>query len=91
MTHPHVMESFRPGVPGSCLALLVIVISLLLAIGDRASADDFQPATAHRLIVGWDLSFGVGESLKFELICDRKQPRADGPAFDNLLLGSDTP
>ena len=36
-------------------------------------------------------SFAVGVPLTIELISDRKQPRDDGPAFDNLLLGSGRP
>ena len=34
--------------------------------------------------------FAAGMPLSIELICDRKQPRDDGPAFDNLLLRSGT-
>ncbi len=36
-------------------------------------------------------SLAAGIPFKIELICDRKQPRDDGPAFDNLLLRSERP
>ena len=36
-------------------------------------------------------SFAAGIPFKIELLCDRKQPRDDGPAFDNLLLRSERP
>ena len=31
-------------------------------------------------------SFAAGIPFKIELLCDRKQTRDDGPAFDNLQL-----
>ena len=54
MKHPLRMKSFQSGVPASCLAVFVIGIALVSAIGDFASADDPHPITAHRLIVGCD-------------------------------------
>ena len=43
---------------------------------------------APRILVETNLSpaFAAGMPFSIELICDRKQPRDDGPAFDNLQL-----